>query len=266
MAAPRKPQPMKQSEFRQGVIDKYLQHFDLHWRIRKIFESAVKHDRYLHELVPRALDMLFVQSFGAHVSTYELACLAQVEDAATIVRRLLELAAQAHYIGLHPERRSASGVPGPSLHLCGSSGQTRLTAPSPQTSAKPGTMFRPLTARTSSPTSDTGARISGRFSRSWKGCTNRRGRLVGAWNDDYRYLSNVAHGSPPALVHSYGQPIVPLHDDRQVPAILLAGASYALLCAMVWNEVVRCIPDAELFAIADDIGKLSPRRAGPEKT
>ena len=60
-------------------------------------------DRYAHELVPRALDVLFFQCFKAHVSTYELASLAQVEDAATIVRRQLELAATAVYIGLHRE-------------------------------------------------------------------------------------------------------------------------------------------------------------------
>src|SRR5206468_452361 len=82
----KRPDPVSADEFRRGLNEKYLLEVDLHWRVRKTIEAAFVQDRYAHELVPRALDVLFFQCFKAHVSTYELASLAQVEDAATIVR------------------------------------------------------------------------------------------------------------------------------------------------------------------------------------
>jgi hypothetical protein len=58
-----------------------------------------------------ALDMPFVQGFKAHVSTYQLATLAQVEDAATIIRQSLEVAVQAICLGRgsSKERRKRGG-------------------------------------------------------------------------------------------------------------------------------------------------------------
>lgn len=251
MGTPGRHQPMKQSEFRQAVIDRYLPHFDLHWRIRETLESAMAQDRYLHELVPRALDMLFLQCFKAHVSTYELAALAQVEDAATIVRRLLELAAQAHFIGLHPDADERDRRAGTFLAFMWlkwpQDAHAAISADERQAWEKVlevyGKHFTPTQRQWGPKFGDIFTELEARYSP----------LPVGAWRKDYGYLSNVAHGSPPSLVHSYGQSIVAVHDDSQVPAILVAGSSYALLCAMVWNEVTRLIPEADLLAFAEEI-------------
>ena len=71
----KRPDPVSADEFRRGLNEKYLPEVDLHWRVRKTLEAAFVQDRYARELVPRALDVLFLQCFKAHVSTYELASL-----------------------------------------------------------------------------------------------------------------------------------------------------------------------------------------------
>jgi hypothetical protein len=259
MNTPGRPRPMKQSEFQKAVIDKYRPQFDLHWRVREMLESAFAKDRYLDQLVTRAIDMLFLQCFKAHVSTFELAALAQVEDAATIVRRLLELAAQAHYIGLHADAEERQRRAGAFLAFMWmkwpEEAHGAIAVDERQAWEKVldvhGGHFKP-DPRQWGP----------HFGEIFSELESRDQLPAGAWRNDYRYLSNVAHGCPPSLVHSYGQPIIPVHDDRQVPAILVAGSSYALLCAMVWNEVTRLIPDAQLSALAQEITEMSRRPAG----
>jgi hypothetical protein len=83
-----------------------------------------------------------------------------------------------------------------------------------------------------------------------------------AFRKDYRYLSYVAHGTLPSLVENYGQGIASAHDDRQVPEILLAGCSYALIGATVWNQVYQLIPDSRLQELGEGVMTRS-RRGNP---
>jgi hypothetical protein len=85
-----------------------------------------------------------------------------------------------------------------------------------------------------------------------------------AFRKVYRYLSYVAHGTPPSLVENYGRGIISAHDDRQVPEILLVGCSYALLGATVWNEVYRLIPDGPLQELAEGVTARSRRGNSPD--
>lgn len=250
---------MKQSEFQQAVFDKYRPYFDVHWRVRETVESALAQDRYLDQLVTRAIDMLFLQCCEAHVSTFELASLAQVEDAATIVRRLLDLAAQAHYIALPTdaeERERRAGAFLAFMWMKWPKEAHGTIAPDERKAwervmAVYGAKFKPTQSRWGPLFGDIFAELEAR--------DHNEGLPTGAWRKDYRYLSNVAHGCPPSLVHSYGQPLISVHDDSQVPAILLAGSSYALLCAAVWSEVTPLIPDAQLLALAEEIAGIATR-------
>ena len=118
-------------------------------------------------------------------------------------------------------------------------------------------------ARISSLNRGSGGRVSERSSLSLKRRTSERASHKSGAAKDYRYLSNVAHGSPLLyLVHTYAQRgVVSLHDDRHVPALLLTGASYAVLGTAIWNEAYRLIPDPQLEALAAQIGAISaPQR------
>ncbi|MGH7514082.1 MAG: hypothetical protein ACREOQ_14300 [Gemmatimonadales bacterium] len=205
--------------------------------------------RYASDLVQRALDMLFVQCFKAHVSTYQLATLAQVEDAATIIRRSLELAVQAVYIGRESsekERRKRAGrflaflwVKWPA--------QLRKAIPADERQAWDavlqtyGAGFTPARPRWGPTFADIFADL--------EEADTAAGTPRSSYRDDYSYLSNIAHGTPPTLVHSYAQPVMPLHDARLVPRLLAIGSMYTLACAMIWNEAYQLIDDARLAAL-----------------
>ena len=218
--------------------------------------------RYMHELVPRALDMLFVQCFKAHQSTYELAILAQLEDAATIVRRLLELAVQAVYIGHHPDAEERERRAGAFLAFMWLKWpvKSRGAIPTDERDAyeqmveRYGSHFKPEQRQWGPSFGEIFAELEAK--------DFGEGKPQVGCRQDYRYLSNVAHGSPPYLVHTYAQRgVVSLHDDRHVPALLLTGASYAVLGTAIWNEAYRLIPDPQLEALAAQIGAISaPQR------
>ena len=96
-------------EFRSRVRAAHRPAFDLFGRVVDLVEPAVAHRRFLSGEVERALDMLMLQGYKAHCSLYVLAVRAHIEDAATIVRRLLELAIQTIYIASQsPQMRFAS--------------------------------------------------------------------------------------------------------------------------------------------------------------
>jgi hypothetical protein len=85
-------------EFRTAIRTKYPEAFLLHHNVAAALEPAIEKPHRLADEVTRATDMLMVQAYKAHASVYLLAVRAQVEDAATITRRLLEIAVQTIFI------------------------------------------------------------------------------------------------------------------------------------------------------------------------
>ena len=268
--APRPPQELEVSpeEFRRRVEEKYPSEVDLARHVWKTLESGVRADRYASDLVQRGLDMLFVQCFKAHVSTYQLAILAQVEDAATIIRRSLELAVQAVYIGRESseeERRKRAGrflaflwVKWPPQFRSAIPADERQAWDAVLQTYGPG--FTPAQPRWGPTFADIFAAL--------EESDAAAGAPRGSYRDDYSYLSNVAHGTPPTLVHSYAQPIMPVHDDRLVPRLLAVGSMYTLACAMIWNESYQLIEDARLTTLGTIAMTLArvPRRGEGRST
>lgn len=249
--------PLSSDEFRKALNTKYLPEVELHWHVRKTLEAAFVQDRYAHELVPRALDVLFFQCFKAHISTYELASLAQVEDAATIVRRQLELAATALYICLPDVTEERERRAGTFLAFLWAKWppESHDAIPADERAAwhavldRYGSQFTPNQPQWGPPFRDIFKEIDG-----WNS------EYAAAFRKDYRYLSYVAHGTPPSLVANYGKGIVSAHDDRQVPEILLVGCSYALIGATAWNRLYQLASDARLQELAHDVALRSRRK------
>lgn len=93
------PQSMQLAEeFRAAIRAKYPQAFSFHRDVATVLEQAIAKPCHLTNEVARTADMLMVQAYKAHVSVYFLAVRALIEDAATITRRLLEIAVQTVYI------------------------------------------------------------------------------------------------------------------------------------------------------------------------
>jgi hypothetical protein len=85
----------------------------------------------------------------------------------------------------------------------------------------------------------------------------------GSYRENYSLLSNIAHGSPPNLVHSYAQGVVPIHDDRLVSSLLTLGSMYSLISAATWNEHFGGIDLKDLEELRDRAIALWNQRKPP---
>jgi hypothetical protein len=243
-------------EFRARTLAKHHHTFDVIGRVAEVMQALVVTPRALPDLPARAVDMLFPQAFKSLVATRELAALALVEDAATLVRRLLEIAVQAVYIARDSEEATRTERAGAYLaflwHKWPADLRTQLPAVEQQAW---NAVYRTH-----------GTRLTpGR--KSW-GPTFREmfeyAEQAGTYKEDYGYLSNVAHGGPPSLVHRYAQPTVFLHDDREVGGLLLHASGYALATTMVWNDIFGVADAAELTRLRDMVLAARGGRRGPD--
>ncbi len=71
------------------------------------------------------------------------------------------------------------------------------------------------------------------------------------YDEDYAHLSSIAHGAPASLVHGYSEAVVPVHDDRHVPQLLVYGSRYALATTMVWNDIIHALDTITLEELMD---------------
>jgi hypothetical protein len=201
-------------------------------------ERLVTSPRSHADLIARAVDMLFLQSFKSLVSVRELAALALTEDVATIDRRLLELAIQAVYITRDSEETERTKRAGMYLAFLWHKWPADLRARVPEDERK---AWEAIYAVHGCGFTDQRASWGPNFRQMFEYAEQPE-----TYRLDYKHLSNTAHGSPAMLVHDYAQPVVPVHDDRMVPHLLLCGARYAFATIRVWDDVFHVADVAKL--------------------
>ena len=235
-------------KFRATIRTKYPDAFALHRDVAAVLEYAVKQPRQLADTVARAADMLMVQAYKAHTSVYFLAVRAHVEDAATITRRLLEIAAQTLYI---------AGVSDP--EVC-QQRAGRYLAHLWTLIPDEWRMEMPIENRTAWETFyQAYQHLLPPRRRSWG--PDFRSMLqeigyVSTYELDYRVLSSIAHGTPPSLVQDYAQSVVPLHSDTFVPVVLVFASRYYLAVAGQWNDTFRLINLGELEGLISRVARF----------
>lgn len=228
-------------EFRAAIRAKYPEEFLLCQDVAAILEQAVKQPRRLVNEVARVADMLMVQAYKAHASVYFLAVRAQIEDAATITRRLLEIAVQAIYITGDSDPEVCKQRAGRYLaHLWASIPDEWRTK-------------MPIEERTAWETYyQSHQHLLPAKRRSWG--PNFRSMFqeighVSTYERDYSLLSRIAHGAPPSLVQDYAQLVVPLRSDTFVPTILIFASRYYLAVAGQWNDIFHLANSDELVGL-----------------
>ncbi|MGH2372433.1 MAG: DUF5677 domain-containing protein [Gemmatimonadales bacterium] len=240
-------------EFRKRIADKYPAQLGVHGEVTTVLESLVSRPRYLADIVHRAVDMLFTQAFKSHVSMHELATLALVEDAATVIRRLLELCVQAIWIARDSSEDVRRRRAGMFLAFLWHKWPTDLKDRIPQAERD---AWEAVLATYGN---DFGADRKqwgpnfGQIFDALEESDLAAGEPKGSYRDNYAYLSNVAHGSPPSLVHTYAQPVIQLHDDRLVPQMLVFASMYSLATAMVWNDLFQLCDSSLLVKLRDKV-------------
>ena len=84
--------------FKKKMLDKHRSSFDLWKALAQLMEEAIVKERNVTTSFARALEMFFIQAFKSHQSLYLLCVRGLGEDAATIARRLPEIALQVGYL------------------------------------------------------------------------------------------------------------------------------------------------------------------------
>ena len=229
--------------FRAAIRAKYPDAFSLHHDVADTLEQAIEKPRRLAGDGARAADMLMVQAYKAHASVYFLAVRAQVEDGATIARRLLEIAVQTIYITADSDPDVRKERAGRYLaHLWDSvPDEWRATMPIPERNA-----WEAYYAAHS--------HLLPEKRKSWgpnfKSMFEEIGHLT-TYEQDYSLLSSIAHGTPPSLVRDYAQGVVALRPDTFVPVVLVFASRYYLASADQWNGVFHLVEPATLTSLID---------------
>jgi hypothetical protein len=239
--------PPSPAEFARSVRLRHSSAFRRHREVALLLQDAVARRRPHQDIVARAVDMLFVQAFKAHHAVYELASYALVEDTATIVRRLLELAIQAVYISRDSEEATRLDRAGKFLAFLWHKWPADLRDRLPRDERRAwesvyatyGRDFKPERKQWGPP-----------FFEMFK-----YAEQPVTYAEDYSLLSNIAHGSPPSLVHEYANPTVEIHSDRLVPLLVNYGSRYALGMALLWDDIFHLLDAAKAKTLLDAMTK-----------
>ncbi len=226
-------------EFSVAIQERHRATFDLHAKLAQLLQDTVVSNRYLPDLVARATDMLFVQGFKSHQSVYFLCSHALVEDAATIVRRLLELFVQAIYIARDSEESERNHRAGMYLAFLWREWPTSLRERIPFDERQAWESLYATYAHQIK-----GKRWGPSFAKMFQYAGN-----PDTYDQAYSLLSGFAHGSPTSLVGSYSQACVELHSDRGVPFVLEYATRYALGLTLIWNDIFQLCYAERLTAV-----------------
>lgn len=227
-------------DFRKSVHERFETEFALHQRVSEFLEPAIAEARSLPEWPHIALDMLLVQSYKAHLSVRFVAEIGHTEDAATLARRLLELAVSAGYIGFAEPLDER--LPRAKRYLAA------LWAELPDTAKAhlPRKVREDWTALGNGVT-------AGPFPSMQKMFTAIDQH--GTYDTDYRLLSSIAHGSSSDQIIAYLASPVEVRPIWHIGIILVYASRYYLATAAAWDQCFDRIDTARLNEIIDEIAE-----------
>jgi hypothetical protein len=201
-------------------------------------------ERNLSNPVSIALDMLMYQAVKSSGALSLLSQHALLEDAATISRRLMELAITAAYIYCDGnEAAQASRAARYLVHMWRQLPERALVH-IPETVQ---TEWRALDARIG----DSLPRTAKRWGPLWKGMFTDVG-AEDLYQEDYTYLSAMAHGSPDDLIVLFSHQTIRVHRHDHAGILLIYGTKYLMIVATTWNRLFRIVPD-------DEVGQLTTK-------
>lgn len=234
--------PLSPQQFRDATIARHRAAFDLHETVLREMERAITRGRDLSDVVSRAVDMLFVQAFKSLTAMGELSKLALTEDAATITRRLMELAVWTIFIARDSEPDACRDRASSYLASLWEEWPLELRAaiPQPERAA-----WEAIAAAYPAVDSEGKRRHRPSFKELFEYAEH-----PDTYKLDYSHLSSISHGRPSSFVHYYSRGVVQIHDDREVSGLLVYAASYALVTFLIWQEHfgITGVPADELLA------------------
>ena len=240
-------------KFRALVLAAHRPAFDLHMNVLRRFEEAMVSTRELSNPTRTALDMLMYQAFKSSGALSLLTQHALLEDAATINRRLMELAITATYIyGDGVEADQASRAARYLVHMWRQLPEQALRQLSEQAIAE----WRELDASVG----DTLPAKARRWGPLWKDMFTDVG-ATDLYQEDYTFLSSMAHGSPDDLILLFSHRTIRVHRHGHASTLLKFGTRYLMIVGGMWNNVFGVIPDKEIEQLLAETSKDHPKSA-----
>lgn len=213
--------------FRKHVRDVHSTAFAIHREVAVAVEQALLQPRKHESALELALNMLFGQAYKSHLSVWLLAEHGHIEDAATIARRLMELAAQAVYIGMDDTAAVRDQRAG---QFCAHLWRSLAPAIQARLPKAEQSWWQSIHA--------THAAALPKESRGWGPTFREMFQEIGrpdTYEQDYSLLAAVAHGRPDELVVTYAAPTIRLHAHHHASAILVHSCRYYLAVVEAWN-------------------------------
>ena len=234
---------------RKQMLDRHRPAFDVWLRLAQLLEEAVVKERRLDSAFARALDLFFIEAFKSHQSLYPLCVMGHGEDAATIARRLFEIALQVGYLCSEEPKREERGER--FLAYFWHNAKDIIAAIDlPEDRRK--WWEQQYNRHKKWLTLDK----NGEPARYWFGSNfarlARRLGLQETYDKDYRFLSHVAHCSSRGLLLDKINDMIQIKTDRLIREILVYGTKYALWVTANWNEHLVLIDAATLEELRDE--------------
>jgi hypothetical protein len=228
-------------ELRRGIRARNASYFDLHKKVSEALTPAVHTERSAQGSVATAIDILFIQAYKSHEAIAILAESGLSEEAATIARRLLEIAVQAVYITADSDAAECDRRAGSFLAHLWSTAPKELKAVLPEPAVKE---WEGIWAKYGPSLS----RNRNKWGPSFAKMFTEIGRRD-TYDEDYAALSSIAHGSPEEFILHFSLPSIKLRSDLHLPAILTFAGRYYLAVAGQWNDHFQCLKQSTIDEI-----------------
>lgn len=251
---------------KKATLERHKAAFGLWLLIHEELEDAVIRDRNPNTAFARAIDLLFIQAFKSHGSLYSLCVIGHCEDAATIARRIFEVALQMGYLDSEEPERENRGKRYLAyfLHLVWG------ILSSPSLTPEERGQWQQLYDQNKSWLK---LNKSGNPLPNWSGLSiadlARKLNMMQTYTEDYRFLSNMAHASSAGSLLSMRDGRLHITDDTAATPILVYGTRYMLAVTEVWNAHFKLVEEPkmvefrerclgfDLQAAADELKKSS---------
>lgn len=231
------------------MLDRQRPAFDIWLRLAQLLEEAIVGDRSLESAFARALDLLFIQAFKSHGALYVLCVNGYGEDAATIARRLFEIALQVGYLCLEEDKREERGEKY-LAYFWHNAKEVVAALDLPEERRKW------WEEKYNSHKKWLKCNKKGEALQSWSELTfldlAKQLDLEDTYNEDYRFLSHVAHCSSRGLLPPAAGGTIQIQSDRFIRLVLVFGTRYAFYTARNWNEHFRLIDATKIEKLQDD--------------
>jgi hypothetical protein len=233
---------------KKEMLDRHRPAFEVWLRLAQLLEEAAVKTRQKDSAFAHALDLFFLEAFKSHQSLYVLCIRGHGEDAATIARRLFEIALQTGYLCSEEPKREERA-------------ETFLAHFWHNAKDILGAIDLPEERRK-------WWEQQYNHHKKWL-IFNKHGEPANYWfrsnfaqlaeelgfkdtyDKDYRLLSHIAHCSSRGLLLDKIGDTIQIKSDRLIREILIYGSKYMLWVAAHWNEHFSLMDSATLEDLRD---------------